>query len=710
MNYALPIAGLVLLMTSCGEQKKDVVNTKEETKAPEARIIAKELTNHGHTRIDNYYWMNERDSPEVLEYLEEENAYTKEKMAHTEVFQKSLFEEMKARIKETDQSVPYKENGYFYITRFEEGKEYPIYTRKKESLDAAEEVLIDVNTLAEGHEFYQVASTECSENNEILAYSFDDESRRLWKVHFKNLRTGEQYSDELINTSGGIAWANDNKTVFYAKKDTVDLRPGEIWRHVLGTPQSEDVLVYEEKDNTFYAGVYKSKSRKLLVIGSTSTLTSEYQTLDADNPYGEWRLFCPRERGIEYHISDYEGEFYIRTNLNAQNFKLMKCGAQSTSKENWKDVIPHREDVLFEGMEVFSEFLVLEERSKGLTGIRIIHHNSGDDHYIEFRDEAYVSMTGYNPDFEGEVLRYSYSSLTTPWSTYDYNMRTREQELLKQQEVLGTFDPEDYESKRIYAVADDGKEIPISLVYRKGLQLNGSNPTLLYAYGSYGYSIDPGFGSTRLSLLDRGFIYAIAHIRGGEEMGRQWYEDGKLLKKMNTFTDFNDCAEHLIAKSYTSSDQLFAMGGSAGGLLMGAVINLQPELYKGVIAAVPFVDVVTTMLDESIPLTTSEYDEWGNPNDKEYYDYMLSYSPYDQVKAQNYPNLLVTTGYHDSQVQYWEPAKWVAKLRALKLDDNLLLFDCNMDSGHGGSSGRFEALKETALEYAFLLDLSGIKE
>lgn len=707
MKHLIPFVALFLLM-SCGEKNTEVVNNSVKIKSPVATIKPHEMKIHGDTRTDNYFWMNERDSPEVLKYLEEENAFTKEKMAHTETFQKSLFEEMKGRIKESDESVPYKENGYFYITRYEEGKEYPIYTRKKGSLDADEEVLIDANKLAEGLDFFQVASTECSGNNSILAYAFDDESRRLWKVHFKNLLTGELLSDELLNTDGGIAWANDNKTVFYAKKDTIDLRTGEIWRHVLGTPQSEDILVFEEKDNTFNTGVYKTKSSRYLIIGSTSTLTSEYQYIDANSPYGDWSVFTPRERGLEYHVSDFNDEFYIRTNWDAQNFKLMKCADKNTNKENWVDVIPHRDGVLFEGMETFRDFIVLEERTKGLTGIRIINQLNKEDHYIEFQDEAYIAMTSYNPDFSADVLRYSYSSLTTPWSTYDYNMNSREQVLLKQQEVLGTFSPDDYESKRIYALASDGNEIPISLVYKKGLELNGTNPTLLYAYGSYGYSTDPSFRSTRLSLLDRGFVYAIAHIRGGEEMGRQWYEDGKLLKKMNTFTDFNDCASYLTKQKYTDSNHLFAMGGSAGGLLIGAIINLQPELYKGVIAAVPFVDVVTTMLDESIPLTTSEYDEWGNPNNKEYYDYMLSYSPYDQVKNQNYPNMLVTTGYHDSQVQYWEPAKWVAKLREMKTDDNLLLFDCNMESGHGGASGRFEALKETALEYVFLMDLVGI--
>lgn len=703
-----------IIFVGCGSENNDSNNTNDTNPVTVTTPIAMkkpyEMTMHGHTRIDDYYWMNERDAPEVLKYLEEENAYTKSKMAHTEDLQGQLFDEMKGRIKETDESVPYKENGYFYITRYEEGKEYAIYTRKKETLEAEEELLIDANELAKGKEFFSVAGVECSPDNKLAAYAFDDQSRRLWTVHFKDLATGEIYQDELLNTDGGVAWANDSKTVYYAKKDTVDLRPGEIWKHVLGTPQSEDELVYTEEDNTFYTEVYRSKSGKYLIIASTSTLTSEYQFLSADDTDSEWKMFHPRERGLEYHISHFRDKFYIRTNLDASNFRLMKCGLDNTGKDHWKEVIAHREDVLFESMDVFTNYLVLQERSIGLTGLRIIDQRTNDDHYIAFDEEAYVAYSNYNPEFDTDLLRYSYSSLTTPWTTYDYNMESREQEVKKQQEVLGDYDPKQYESKRLMATADDGTEIPMSIVYKKGLKRDGKNPTVLYAYGSYGSSTDPTFNSNRISLLDRGFIWAIAHIRGGEEMGRQWYEDGKLLKKMNTFTDFNDCAEHLISETYTSPNHLFALGGSAGGLLMGAIINLQPELYKGVIAAVPFVDVVTTMLDEDIPLTTSEYDEWGNPNEKEYYEYMLSYSPYDQVEAKDYPNLLVTTGYHDSQVQYWEPAKWVAKLRALKTDDNLLLFDCNMDAGHGGSSGRFESLKETALEYAFFIDLAGLNK
>ncbi len=696
---------------ACSSSKNN--NTESNTQQimpPIARKQPYEMTVHGHTRVDNYYWMRNRDSDEVLAYLNAENDYTKAKMKQTEKLQADLFDEMKGRIKEDDESVPYKENGYFYITRYEEDQEYEIYTRKKGSLNADEEVIIDVNELAQDKEFFSVAGVDISPNNELAAYAFDDESRRLWTVHFKNLVTGETYTDELKNTDGGVAWANDNETVYYAKKDTVDLRPGEIWKHKLGTSQEEDELVYKEKDNTFYAEVYRSKSNEFLIIASTSTLTSEYQFLSANDPDGAWSIFQPRVRGLEYHISHFEDQFYIRTNLDAQNFRLMRCNVASTDKENWQEVIPHRPDVLLEGVDVFAKFLVLSERSSGLTGIRVLNQTNNQEHYISFNDDAYVAYTDYNPEFETNILRYTYSSLTTPWTVYDYNMDTRDQVVMKEQEVVGGYSAADYESKRFMAPADDGTLIPMSIVYKKGIKLDGENPTVLYAYGSYGSSTDPTFNPNRISLLDRGFIWAIAHIRGGEEMGRSWYEDGKLLKKMNTFTDFNDCAEFLIEKNYTNPEKLFALGGSAGGLLMGAIINLQPELYKGVIASVPFVDVVTTMLDETIPLTTSEYDEWGNPNEKEYYDYMLSYSPYDQVQAKNYPNLLVTTGYHDSQVQYWEPAKWVAKLREMKTDTNLLLFECNMDAGHGGASGRFQSLKETALEYAFFIELAGLNK
>ncbi|MBL4702989.1 MAG: S9 family peptidase, partial [Flavobacteriales bacterium] len=525
------IVSSLLIFAACGNQNNESVSPTRTITAPVAEKIDHEMTIHDHTRNDEYYWMNERDAPKVLDYLNAENAYTKANMAHTEGLQKDLFAEMKGRIKENDESLPYKENGYYYITRFEKGKEYAIYTRKKETLEAPEELLIDANVLAKGNEFFSIAEVECSPNNEIVAYGFDTQSRRLWTIHFKNLLTGEIYKDELLNTDGSVAWANDSKTVFYAVKDTVDLRPGEIWKHTLGTPQSEDVLVYTEEDNTFYAEVYRTKSNDYLVIAATSTLTSEYQYISADDPDSDWHLFHARERGLEYHISHYKDQFYIRTNLDALNFKLMSCSINATGKSNWKEVIPHRSDVLFEGVEIFKNFMVLEERANGLTGIRVINQSSGEDHYIEFNDEAYVAYSGNNFDFDTETLRYSYSSLTTPWTIYDYNMLTKDQDLMKQQEVVGDYDPSKYESKRFMAKADDGTAIPISIVYKKGLELNGKNPTVLYAYGSYGSSTDPTFNPNRISLLERGFIWAIAHIRGGEEMGRQWYDYGKLLKK-----------------------------------------------------------------------------------------------------------------------------------------------------------------------------------
>ena len=569
--------------------------------------------------------------------------------------------------------------------------------------------MANVNEMAEGYAYFHVGGLSVSPNNRYVAIGIDSVSRRKYTIHIKDLETGEMLSDEIPLTTGGSSWANDNKTLFYTQKDDVTLRSKAIYRHTLGRDASEDLQIYEEKDETFSTNVYKSKSKRYMIIGSSSTLTNEYRFLSADTPEGKFKIIQPRERGLEYNIAHFEDHFYIITNLDATNFRLMKTPITNTEKENWVEVIAHRENVLLEGIEIFKDYLVVEERKEGLNHLRVICWDNGKEHYIDMGEEVYTANISINPDFDSELLRYSYTSLTTPNSTYDYHLDTREKTLLKQEEILGgKFDPENYEARRLYAVADDGKKIPMSIVYRKGLVLDGSNPTLLYGYGSYGYTADPSFGSSRLSLLDRGFVFAIAHIRGSQVYGRPWYDDGKLLKKINTFTDFNDCAEHLIKEKYTSPDHLFALGGSAGGLLMGAIINLQPELYKGVIAAVPFVDVVTTMLDEDIPLTTSEYDEWGNPSEEEYYKYMLSYSPYDQVEAKDYPNMLVTTGLHDSQVQYWEPAKWVAKLRDMKSDKNLLVMYCNMETGHGGASGRFERYKETAMEYAFLFQLAGI--
>lgn len=674
---------------------------------PKAEKKPETLTIHGDTRIDNYFWLNERENPEVIEYLEAENAYTKAQLSHTEDLQKDLFEEMKGRIKEDDQSVPYKFNGYWYITRYETGKDYPIYSRKKESLDAQEEILFDCNEMAKDFAYFKLGSISVSPDNTMACFSIDTVSRRQYTLQVKNLITGEIYADKIENTTGSASWANDNKTLFYTKKDSKTLRAYKIFKHRLFSDVKQDVEIYHEIDDTFNTYIYKTKSRKYLVIGSSSTLTTEYRILNADTPDGEFKVFEPRTRGHEYSFSHFKDHFYIVSNKdNAENFKLLKTLSTATDSTNWQEVIPHRENVLIEDIEIFKDYLVIAERENGLNNLRIISWNGNEDYYLPFESETYTANIGNNPDLESEVLRYTYNALTTPSSVIDYHFKTKEKQVQKEQEVLGgNFDKNNYVSERLWATARDGVRVPISLVYRKGLNRNGKNPLLLYGYGSYGATIDPYFSTIRLSLLDRGFVYAIAHIRGGEYLGRNWYETGKLLKKKNTFNDFVDCSKYLIEEGFTSAKHLYAYGGSAGGLLMGAVINENPELYNGVIAAVPFVDVVTTMLDDSIPLTTGEYDEWGNPNEPDYYFYMKSYSPYDNVKPQNYPNLLITTGLHDSQVQYWEPAKWVAKLRELKTDANQLLFHIDMDTGHGGASGRFESLKEVAMEYAFLLDL-----
>jgi oligopeptidase B len=682
----------------------------EMPEPPVAEKIPKELTIHGDTRVDDYYWLNERDNPQVIDYLTAENEYKDAVMKHTESFQKELYDEIVGRIKKTDMSVPSKESGYYYYSRYEEGGEYPIYCRRKGTMEAEEEILLNVNEMAKGHAYYSVAGYSVSSNNNLIAFGVDTVSRRKYTIHFKNLKTGEILPDKIPITSGRAAWANDNKTVFYILKDEETLRSYKILRHVLGTDPSSDKEVFEEKDVTFSAYVYKSKSKKYLIIGSRHTLSDEYRFLDAGNPDGKFKIIQPREKGLEYSVDHYRDKFFIRTNYKAKNFRLMATPVNKTTKGNWKEVIPHRDDVLLQGFEIFKDFLVVNERKNGLPNLRIMRWDKKGEHYLDFEEEAYSAYIAYNPEFDTDVLRYGYTSMTTPRSVFDYNMTTKEKTLLKQQEVLGDFDSNNYHAERLYATARDGTKVPISLVYRKGLEKNGDNPLLLYGYGSYGSTMNAGFSSVRLSLLDRGFVYAIAHIRGGQEMGRYWYDEGKLLKKKNTFTDFIDCAEHLIAEKFTNPDMLFAQGGSAGGLLMGAIVNMRPDLFKGVIAAVPFVDVITTMLDTSIPLTTGEWDEWGDPNKKEYYDYMLSYSPYDNVEAKDYPVMLVTTGLHDSQVQYFEPAKWVAKLRALKTDNNILLLDTDMESGHGGASGRFKRYNRTALQYAFLLDLVGIKK
>jgi oligopeptidase B len=700
--------------------KESMLLSKTNIAAPVAEKIEEKLVTHGDSRIDNYYWMKLTDEQKnakvsdiktnrVLDYLNAENNYREKMMSHTDSFQSKLFEEIKGRIKQTDMSVPYKKNGYFYITRYEEGKEYPIHSRKKDNLEAKEEIVLNVNELAKKYEYFAIANRVVSTNNQILAYCEDTVSRRQYTVRFKDLSTGKMLSDVIPNTSGNVTWANDNKTIFYSLNDP-SLRSYKILRHIIGTPLKNDVLVFHEKDETFSTFIYKTKSEKFLVIGSSATLSNEYKIIDANNPAGEFKMFQERENKLEYSIDHYNDKWYVLTNKDgAENFKIMTTNLNETKKENWKDLIAHRKDVLIEDMDLFKNHMVVSERVDGITKIKI-RPWEGKEFYIDFNEEAYTAGTSINLDFDTQTLRLEYTSLTTPNTTYDYDIPTKKLNQLKQQEVIGSFNSNDYTSERIFATATDGTKIPISIVYKKGFEKDGTRPLLLYGYGSYGFSMDPYFSSVRLSLLDRGFAFAIAHIRGGQEMGRQWYENGKFLKKKNTFTDFINCAEYLIKEKYVNKEKLFANGGSAGGLLMGAIINMRPDLWKGVIAAVPFVDVVTTMLDESIPLTTGEYDEWGNPNDTVYYQYMKSYSPYDNVEAKDYPAMLVTTGFHDSQVQYWEPAKWVAKLRELKTDKNPLLMYCNMDTGHGGASGRFKQYKEDAMEYAFLLDLAGLAE
>ena len=670
----------------------------------------KKFNIHNDIRIDNYYWLNNKENPKVIDYLNAENQYTKHSMKHTEEFQKNLFQEMKARIKEDDSSVPYKLNGYWYLTRYEKGKEYPIYLRKKESLEANEEILFDCNDMAKNYTYFNLGSISISPDNTLASFSVDTVSRRQYIIQIKNLITGEIYPDKIFNTTGSSTWANDNKTLFYSTKDEITLRSHKIFKHKLQTSIDEDIEVFYETDETFNTFVYKSKSNKYIIIGSSSTLSSEYQILNADTPDKNFKIFQKRKRDLEYSISHYKESFYIISNCDgATNFKLLKTSENTTEKTYWKEVIPHRKEVLLEDIEIFKDYLVVNERENGLNNLRIINWNTTKDYYLPFNSQTYTAYIGNNPDFNSNVLRYGFNSLTTPSSVIDYNLKTKQSQIKKEQEVLGAkFNKDNYTSQRIWATARDGEKVAISLVYKKDLKLDGNNPLLQYAYGSYGTTIDPCFSTIRLSLLDRGFIYAITHVRGGEYLGRDWYENGKLLAKKNTFYDFIDASKYLINQNYTSNKHLYAYGGSAGGLLMGVIINMNSELYNGILAAVPFVDVVTTMLDDSIPLTTGEYDEWGNPNKKEYYNYIKSYSPYDNIVAKSYPNILVTTGLHDPQVQYWEPAKWVAKLRALKTDSNKLLLHTDMDSGHGGASGRFESLKEVALEYAFLLDLEGI--
>ena len=721
MKKSLLILILTPLLFSCGYEKD--IKKENNNISIMAKKIPKENIYHQDTIIDNYDWMRlsdeqkESENPDdqtkdVINYLNSENDFLKKEMSDNKSFEDNLFDEFVSRIEQNDESVPVSYNGYTYYSKYKQEEDYPFHFRIENTNSAKEELILDLPLMAKGTSYFSLGDKSVSENNQFLAYSVDLLSRREYTIYIKDLNSGKILEDMIPNTTGGITWANDNKTIFYTKKDEITLRSSQIYRHTLGTDASEDVLVYEEKDDTFSCYVFKTKSRKYLMIGSYQTLSTEYHFLDASNPAGKWQVIHPRESNLEYSVSHFEDKFYIKTNWEAKNFRLMQTSINSTSKSNWQEVIPHRKDVLLSSINIFKNYLVVNERKDGLRNTRVIKWKDNSEYYIKFNDPTYSLYSSSNVDFDTDFFRFVYTSLTTPRSVYDYNMVTKEQTLLKQKKVLGgKFDSDNYVSERLFAKSRDGKtEIPISLVYRKGLNKNGKQPLLLNGYGSYGNSSDPYFSSVRLSLLDRGFTFAIAHIRGGQEMGRDWYEDGKLLKKKNTFYDFIDCGKYLIDSKFTSSEHLYASGGSAGGLLMGAVMNMEPELFNGIIAGVPFVDVINTMWDETIPLTTGEFDEWGNPKDKEYYDYMKSYSPYDNIVEVNYPNLLITTGYWDSQVQYWEPAKWIAKIRDFRANDNLLLMYCNMDVGHGGSSGRFESLKEVALEYSFLFKLENIKE
>jgi oligopeptidase B len=693
------LVGFLLAIFACQNQH-------EMKKPPVANKIPQVLEMHGEQRIDHYYWMNERENPAVIAYLEAENAYTAQALKHTEKLQKQLYEEMTGRLVEDDSSAPYLKNGYYYYSRFEKKKEYPIYCRKR-SMEGEEEVVLDVNELALGFEYCQVSGLNISPDGKLVAFGMDTLGRRKYTIKIKNLESGEWLEDQIPNTTGGSTWANDNQTLFYTVKDPQTLRSHKIMRHRLGQAPENDALVFEEKDETYSVGIGKSRSGKYLMIGSYATVSTEYRILSAEQPMGDFQIFEPRRRDHEYSIEHHGEGFFVVTNSGgAKNFKLMHCPEEKTSAEFWQPLLEERKDVLLESVDAFADFYVLSERFKGLSRISI--YQKGDSHSIAFPEESHVAGLGINAEFNTPSIRIRYTSMVAPTTDYDYIVKDRQLATLKVQQIPGGYAQEEYASERLMATATDGTQIPISIVYRKDFKQDGTQPLLLYAYGSYGYSMDPYFSTDRLSLLDRGFAYAIAHIRGGQEMGRHWYEDGKLLKKKNTFTDFIDCAQYLIQQKYTSTEGLCAMGGSAGGLLMGAVINMAPDLWKAVVAAVPFVDVVTTMLDESIPLTTGEFDEWGNPKDKVFYDYMLSYSPYDNVEAKAYPALLVTTGLHDSQVQYWEPAKWVAKLREFKTDDRPLLLQTDMSAGHGGASGRYKRYEEQSKIYAFLIDQAGM--
>ena len=670
---------------------------------------------HG-DRTDPYYWLrdDERTNPDVLAYLAAENAYRERSVATAKPFENALYEEIISRVKQDDSSVPYRVHGYWYHTRFAPGQEHPIFGRRKGSLEAPEDVMLDVNELAVGHDYYRIGAMEISPDSEWLAFCEDTVGRRQYTLRFKNLRTGEILETAIPDVESDLAWANDNRTILYVAKDPETLLGLYVKKHVLGQDPRHDALAFEQTDKSFYTGVSKSKSERFIFIHMESTVSSEWQYAHADDPALEFRTFLPHERDHEYQLEHLGDAFIVRTNWQAKNFRLMQVPiGREDDRAGWRDVVAHRDDTFIEDFDVFNGFLAVSVRSGGLAKISIAPWapgaaQGGAEFFIASDEPAYATSLSINTELDTELVRYAYSSLTTPTTIYDYNVRTGEKILLKRDPVVGSFDPANYRTEFLFAMARDGTRIPVSLVYRLGQARDGSAPLLQYAYGAYGLSTEPSFSSARLSLIDRGFIYAIAHVRGGQEMGRAWYDNGRKLHKINSFADFIDVTRHLVAERYAAKDKVFAMGGSAGGLLMGAIANLSPEDYRGIVAQVPFVDVVTTMLDDSIPLTTNEYDEWGNPNEREDYDYMLSYSPYDNVRAQGYPAMFVTTGLWDSQVQYYEPAKWIAKLRASKTDQNPVFLHIDMEAGHGGKSGRFQRYREIAMEYAFVLGQAGI--
>jgi oligopeptidase B len=717
-HHAFSLAALpVLLVAACAgnvpARPEPESMPKSVPPPPVAAVRSHVVESPNGSRTDEYYWLRDdnRADKDVLGYIAAENAYKEAMSAHTQALEDKVYEEIVGRIKQDDSTVPYRLRGYWYYTRFETGKEYPIYARKAGTLDAPEQLMLDANPMAEGHGFFHIGATAIAPDNNLLAYGEDTIGRRQYALRFKDLATGETLPDRIDNVDPSFAWTADSKSVLYLEKDPETLLARRVRRHVLGTDPAQDPLVYEQDDESFYTGVQTTKDEKYVLINAQSTVSSEWRYARADDPALAFKLFYSRERDFEYYIDHLDGRWIIRTNWQAPNYRLMEAKVgEEGDRANWKEIVAHRQDAFIHAFDVFRDFLAIEERSDAIRKIRIRPWGGGKDFYIASDEPAYATSLGQNAEIDTNIVRYEYNSLTTPETIYDYDIRTGERQLMKRTPVLGGYDPANYRTELVWAVARDGAKVPVSIVYRVGFKKDGTTPMLQYGYGSYGATYDPTFSVARVSLLDRGFVFALAHIRGGQEMGRRWYDEGRLLNKKNTFNDFIDVTRFLVKQGYADPKRVSAIGGSAGGLLMGAVANLAPADYRAIVAQVPFVDVVTTMLDESIPLTTNEFDEWGNPKNKENYDYMLSYSPYDNVSRQAYPAMLVTTGLWDSQVQYWEPAKWVARLRARNTGKEPLLFRTTMEAGHGGKSGRFQRYREIAEEYAFILDQSGISQ